>query len=734
MSTVEHTYGIDGSASARSWEAQDKLIYADKYIGEPTNNQGAELLENGCNFRIKTDESVRTLDLVTFNKHDQSIDAEWRLTNMPDEQTKNAHSGFIPKLQAGDTYALRVNQNELILDPFARAITKTQDGSLSPIEYLSAIADHQKFDWESVERPMISPEQRVIYEAHIKSSTMRHPDIPEDLRGTYLGFCHEAHIDHLKKLGVTTVEIQPVQQFYTNQWLLDKDMGNYWGYGTGNFFAPHADYAYGDNPGDSVNEFKTMIKRLHQAGIEVIMDVVYNHTGEDNPLQRLDKSGYYRLDDDGNYIDYTGCGNTIDTSRPEGRELILSSLRLWADEMQIDSFRFDLAPALARNSVGWWQIKDHPLLEAINQDSLLKDRLMIAEPWDIYGYPQPEGQFKDIGWREWNGRFRDLARDVWSTRQRRNLGHAANLLVDSPWAEKSINFITAHDGFTLRDLTTYNSKHNLPNGENNQDGTNDNRSNNHGHEGETDNPTIRKRRLQTAKNLALKALMAQGTPMILAGDEVYHTKSGNNNTYNQDNDLSYIQWERLANDPTKEPAEMFEFISRAIRVRASSNLTGPERTLGPIAQSPIGEIGLQWLNADGKEIQTGDPSWDQPGVLGMYASSGHTSEKPSEKRSLIYYANTSDTDAQIKLPQFDGARGHYALLLNTAINVETAEIRLNPNDSFVLAANASAVLERLSAPLPLNGTDTPLHQELSSIVDLRKVANIDPALTPQSVA
>lgn len=721
MSTVEHTFGIDESMSTRSWETQRELMFANTYIGEPTGTQGVELLDGGCNFLIKTDRSVHTLDLVTFNNQDQSPENEWRLAGETFERTKNVHSGFIPELQAGDTYALRINHTELIVDPFARAITKVRATSFSPIDYLSTVVDHQKFDWEGTERPIIQPEQRVIYEAHIKSSTMRHPNIPEEYRGTYLGFCHEAHINHLKQLGITTVEIQPVQQFYTNQWLLDKDMGNYWGYGTGNFFAPHDEYAHGTNPGDSVNEFKTMIRELHRAGIEVVMDVVYNHTGEEHPLQKLDNTNYYRVNDDGNYIDFTGCGNTIDSSKPEGRELILSSLRMWAEEMQVDGFRFDLAPALARNSVGWWQIKDHPLLEAINRDPLLKDRLMIAEPWDIYGYPQPEGQFKDIGWREWDGRFRDLARDIWSTRQRRNLGHAASLLVDNPWAENSINFVTAHDGFTLRDLTTYSTKHNLPNGENNQDGTNDNRSSNHGVEGETDNSEIRRNRLKTAKNLALKTLMAQGTPMILAGDEIYHTKKGNNNTYNQDNDLSYIQWEQLADDPTQEPIEMLEFISNAIGIRTSSNLTGPDRVLGPIPNSPIEEIGLQWISSNGEVIATGADAWDHPGVLGMYASGGHTSERPSDKRTLLYYANTSDVDVQVKLPVQPGIAGDYALLLDTSADIKTTEIRLSPGDYFLMPANSSAVLERLSTVLPHSSGEPSTTTSFSHTTDLRQL-------------
>lgn len=702
MSTTEHTKSIVENASA--WaayparERRQEPVYAHEYRGDISDSQGMQPLKDGCNFYIKTAEDIHTIDLVSFDSENLSPKTEWRLKSH-DHQQKTTHSGFIPQLQPGDLYALRINQEELILDPYARGIIKSPLGSEAPLDHLSSVVDHQDFDWEDVKRPIIPDEERVIYEAHIKSSTMRHPDIPEELKGTYLGFAHPSHLDHLKNLGITTVEIQPTQQFFTNQWVVDNGMTNYWGYGTGNFFAPHAEYAHGKDPGDPVEEFKTMVKQLHKAGFEVIMDVVYNHTGEDNPLQRLDNNGYYRINSDGNYIDYTGCGNTIDSSKPTGQKLILDSLRMWAEEMQVDGFRFDLAPALARNEIGWWQIEDHPLLAAINQDPILKDRLMIAEPWDIYGYPQPEGQFGKIGWREWDGRFRDLVRDTWSTRARRNLGHAASLLVDNPSAEKSINFVTAHDGFTGRDLVSYNDKHNLANGENNRDGTNDNRSNNHGHEGETDDYELNQRRLQTARNLSLTALMAQGTPMILAGDEVYHTKNGNNNTWNQDNHLSHINWP-AATEPGSKEQQMLEFMSEVIAIRQSSRLTGSDRIFEQIPNSPIDEMGLKWLDANGQEIPEGDYRWDRPGVLGMYASGGHFADSPSDKKSIIYYANTGDEDVTVNLPTDRATHGDYALLASTKTGEASVEGIERLGDSFVLPANSSVVLERLSTPLP----------------------------------
>ncbi len=494
--------------------------------------------------------------------------------------------GYVPHVRPGTRYAFRVdgpfepgaghrfNPNKLLLDPYARAITgdidwgeevfgyrfddpaadlSHNDGDSASRMPRSVVVD-ESFDWGG-DRPVHRPwNQTVIYEAHVKGFTIRHEGIPEDIRGTYAGLAHPAAIEHLQLLGVTAIELMPVHQFVHPQFLLDKGLRNYWGYDSIGYFAPYSGYSAAGTDGGQVREFKEMVKAMHSAGIEVILDVVYNHTGEGNHLggtlcfRGLDNASYYRLVE-GNaryYMDFTGTGNTLNVRHPQVLKLIMDSLRYWALEMHVDGFRFDLASALAR------ELHDVDRLSAffdiIHQDPVLSTLKMIAEPWDVGDGGYQVGNFPP-GWSEWNGKYRDTVRDYWRGEPARlpefavRFTGSADLYRDdgrSPFA--SINFVTAHDGFTLPDLVSYNDKHNEANGEDGRDGESNNRSWNHGAEGETDDPEINALRERQKRNFLTTLALSQGTPMMLGGDEIGRTQRGNNNAYCQDNEMSWFDW------------------------------------------------------------------------------------------------------------------------------------------------------------------------------------------------
>jgi isoamylase len=540
---------------------------------------GASWDGKGTNFALFS-ENAAGVELCLFDRHDQ--ETRVRLT----EVSNFVWHGYLPGVGPGQRYGYRVhgpyephngfrfNPNKLLIDPYAKALDgDVRDGaalagydwnspdadlSFSDLDSASLVAKSvvvdQSFDWAD-DRLLRTPwHETVIYEVHVKGFTKLHPDIPEHLRGTYAGLAHPAAIEHLQRLGITAVELMPIHHFLAHPgYLVDKGLKNYWGYDSINFFAPYAGYSSSGTLGQQVTEFKQMVKALHRAGIEVILDVVYNHTGEGNHMgptlsfRGIDNRYYYRLveGDKRYYMDFTGCGNSFYMRHPQVLKLITDSLRYWVTEMHVDGFRFDLASALARelyevNSLG-------AFFNIIHQDPVLADVKLIAEPWDVGDGGYQVGNFPVL-WSEWNGKYRDTVRDFWRGEDE-TLGEFAYRLTGSPdlyfqqngrRPNASINFITAHDGFTLNDLVSYNEKHNEANCENSRDGENHNRAWNCGVEGETENSGVLQLRERQRRNLLVTLMLSQGVPMLLGGDELGRTQKGNNNAYCQDNEVSWF--------------------------------------------------------------------------------------------------------------------------------------------------------------------------------------------------
>ncbi|HEU5037941.1 MAG TPA: glycogen debranching protein GlgX [Nocardioides sp.] len=608
---------------------------------------------------------------------------------------------YLPSVQPGQRYGYRVhgpwdpenglrcNPSKLLLDPYAKATARDIDWDQALFSYNFGDEDSRNdddsaphmtygvvinpfFDWEGDRRLAYPYNETVIYEAHVKGLTQLHPDVPEDLRGTYAGLAHPAVIEHLTKLGVTAIELMPVHQFVQDSTLLDKGLRNYWGYNTLGFFAPHAEYSAAardeDVLGQQVQEFKAMVKALHEAGIEVILDVVYNHTAEGNHLgptlsfKGIDNAAYYRLveDDKRYYMDYTGTGNSLNVRHPHALQLLMDSLRYWVTEMHVDGFRFDLASTLAREFYDVDRLST--FFELVQQDPVVSQVKLIAEPWDIGPGGYQVGGFPPQ-WTEWNGKYRDTVRDFW--RGEPSLGEFASRIAGSsdlyehsgrrPFA--SINFVTAHDGFTMRDLVSYDEKHNDANGEDNNDGESHNRSWNHGVEGPTDDAEILGGRARAQRNFIATLLLSQGVPMILHGDELGRTQDGNNNTYAQDNELSWVHWD----DADRPLIEFTAAVSRLRRehptFRRKRFFTGGEVRV-PSGSHGNGEGGdrlndIVWLHLDGRPMEDGD--WtDGAQALGMYLN-GHgiagrddRGQQIVDDHFLLYF--NADGEASVTLP------------------------------------------------------------------------------------
>jgi glycogen operon protein len=533
----------------------------------------------------------------------------------------------------------RFNPVKLLIDPYAKALAgrinwdapvfgyKLGDAAedLSKDEQDDAwgvpksVVTTSHFDWENDRPPLTLVHDSVLYELHVKGFTAQHPEIPEEMRGTYAGIAHPVAIDYLKKLGITAVELMPVHEFVDDKHLLDMRLRNYWGYNSINFFAPEARYSAAGDRGEQIGEFKAMVKALHRAGIEVILDVVYNHTAEGNHLgptlsfKGIDNSTYYRLvkDKARYYMDYTGTGNTLNVRHPQVLKLIMDSLRYWVQEMHVDGFRFDLAAALARELHEVDRLS--AFFDIINQDPVISQVKLIAEPWDVGEGGYQVGKFPPL-WAEWNGRFRDVVRRYWKgdDGQLAELGYrltgSSDLYQrDGRHPSASINFITAHDGFTLNDLVSYNCKHNEANGEENRDGTNDNHSYNYGAEGPTDNAEIIETRERQKRNLLLTLLCSQGVPMICGGDEIGRSQKGNNNAYAQDNPISWFDWN--LDDRAKS---LFAFTARLVEMRRQHpNLHRrkffQDRKISP-GETPGRDVDgrsekdIVWLRPDGNEM------------------------------------------------------------------------------------------------------------------------------------
>lgn len=564
---------------------------------------------------------------------------------------------YLPGVGPGTRYGYRVhgpydpasghrcNPAKLLLDPYAKAVDGDLDGDPSLFSYsfddvdqattgttpeasdslghtMVSVVVNPFFDWGHDRPPATPYHETVIYEAHVKGLTMRHPDVPDELRGTYAGLAHPAVIEHLTRLGVTAIELMPVHQFVTDPSLAAKGLTNYWGYNTIGFFAPHNGYAGYGRRGEQVMEFKAMVKALHQAGIEVLLDVVYNHTAEGNHLgptlgfRGIDNAAYYRLvdGDDAHYFDTTGTGNSLLMRSPAVLQLIMDSLRYWVEEMHVDGFRFDLAATLAR------QFHEVDRLSAffdiVHQDPVISQVKLIAEPWDLGDGGYQVGGFPPL-WTEWNGRYRDTVRDFWRGEPATLPEFASRLTGSSDLYEHSgrmpsasINFVTAHDGFTLADLTAYGEKHNEANGEDNNDGENHNRSWNCGVEGPTDDPAVRELRARQRRNLLVTLMLSQGVPMIAHGDEIGRTQQGNNNAYCQDNELTWVDWGGTEGlDP--EAAALLEFARHAVRLRRDHPILHRRRffdgKVGPGAAEGLADI--EWLDLTGDRMD--DTDWHQ---------------------------------------------------------------------------------------------------------------------------
>jgi isoamylase len=649
--------------------------YADRSFPYPL---GVTLRDGRANVAVYS----ATADTVEFCVFDN---ADEKRTTLSD-RTGHVFHGLVDGVGPGTKYALRVhgawdpaagvrhNPNKVLLDPHATAISgeyswgqpvfghdmnhpEQMDESDGAGSTPLCVVTADDFDWGGDVHPLTPLAETIIYEVHVKGFTKLHPDVPEEIRGTYAGLAHPAAIKHLTDLGVTAVELMPVHQFVQDSHLAEKGLRNYWGYNTIGFLAPHGEYSSAGDAGGQVNEFKAMVKALHAAGLEVILDVVYNHTAEGNDLgptlslKGIDNEAYYRLveGDEAHYFDTTGTGNSLNVSHPAALGLIMDSLRYWVTEMHVDGFRFDLATTLTRQDGD--AAHHSAFTDMIAQDPILAPTKMIAEPWDTAGY-QVGGFPSD--WSEWNGKFRDDTRAFWAGEDS-VLGTLAQRVLGSPdvyeWDRRSpvagIDFVTAHDGFTLHDLTSYNEKHNSANGEDNNDGESDNKSFNCGAEGPTDDNVVNERRRRAVRNLLATLLLSAGVPMILGGDEIGRTQGGNNNAYCQDNDISWFHWDTV-------DADLFEFTKSLIRLRRENPALRPLW----FRQAPGDDVvdWVQVLRSDAEEFATED--WDNP-----------------EARSVMFVLGRDGGDA-------------FALLLNSAENGVEFTIPKAPNNEWQLAATS----------------------------------------------
>jgi isoamylase len=662
--------------------------------------------------------------------------------------------GYLPGIAPGQQYGYRVhgphdpasgprcNPNKLLLDPYAKAVAGEVDWDEAVFGYrfgdqtarndadsaphtMRGVVVNPFFDWANDRPPKTPYNESVIYEAHVRGLTITHPEIPEEMRGTYSGLAHPVMIDYLVDLGVTAVELMPVHQFLHDHGLTERGLRNYWGYNTIAYLAPHSGYATGyasagSLPGNQVQEFKAMVRALHEAGIEVILDVVYNHTAEGNHLgptlsmRGIDNDSYYRLVDDDRryYMDYTGTGNSLNVRSPHTLQLIMDSLRYWVTEMRVDGFRFDLAATLARE---FYDVdKLSTFFDLVQQDPVISQVKLIAEPWDVGPGGYQVGNFPPL-WTEWNGKYRDTVRDFWRG-EPKTLSEFASRITGSsdlyqddgrrPYA--SINFVTAHDGFTLTDLVSYNEKHNEANGEHNNDGSSDNRSWNCGAEGPTDDEKVNDLRARQRRNLLATLLLSQGVPMLLHGDELGRTQRGNNNGYCQDNELSWVDWSLAERN-----ADLLDFTSSLIEIRHNHPVFRRRRFFAgrPIRRG--GELrDIAWFAPTGEEMSEQD--WEAGfGRCIMVFLNGEAigdldrrGERVRDESFLLCF-NAHDTDIDMVVPQRSYGT-EWTVVIDTATgevfadngNGEFPTSTRTPNAgaTITVAARSLLVLRRTGAP------------------------------------
>lgn len=646
---------------------------------------------------------------------------------------------YIPDMEPGQLYGFRVdgpfdpqngqrfNKNKLLIDPYAKAVTgqiiwnpavfgydfgspdkdlSFNDADSAPYVPKAVMID-PSFDWEDDKPPKIPFFKTIIYEAHVKGLTQLHPDIPEALRGTYLGIAHPVMIDYLKSLGITAIELMPVHAFLTDEFLEQKGLTNYWGYNTISYFAPDTRYAKSNEHGEALKDFKQMVKALHRAGIEVILDVVYNHTAEGNELgptlsfKGIDNTSYYRLTADNQryYMDYTGTGNTLNATQPAVLRLIMDSLRYWVLEMHVDGFRFDLASSLAR---GLHEVdRLSAFFDIIYQDPVISQVKLIAEPWDIGEGGYNVGQFPP-GWAEWNGKYRDCMRDYWRGADsmlgefaQRFTGSSDLYADDGRKPTASINFITAHDGFTLADLVSYNEKHNEANGEDSRDGESHNRSWNCGVEGPTDDPAILQLRRQQQRNFLTTLFLSQGVPMLVAGDEFGRTQQGNNNAYCQDNEISWLNW-------AAADKHLLAFTQQLIDIRHRHPVFRRRRWFMGRPLHGAGVEDIAWLLPDGTEMT--DDHWQHDFAKSlMIFMNGKGIPTPSYKGdkiiddSFLLLFNASAGPVDFKIPKEN--YGHsWQQVINTTLAQQAADRpALTPGQEVHVPGHCIIVLRELPA-------------------------------------
>ncbi len=651
---------------------------------------------------------------------------------------------YVPGIAVGQRYGYRVkgpyepgrghrfNPNLVLLDPYARALDGVErwdagcfayelgnpDGDLraTTAEGLGAprgVVIDPSFDWEGDQAPRVPMRRAVIYEAHVKGLTKLHPDVPESLRGTYAGVAHPATIAYLKDLGITTIELMPVHAFIDDKHLLDKGLRNYWGYNSIGFFAPDVRYRSNNELGGEVREFKQMVKDLHRAGLEVILDVVYNHTAEGNHLgptfsfKGIDNATYYRLvgEDPRFYFDYTGTGNTLNVRSPQVLALIMDSLRYWAAEMHVDGFRFDLASTLARQLHEVDQLSSFFTL--IHQSPTLRELKLIAEPWDVGDGGYQVGKFP-VRWAEWNGRYRDTVRAFWRSdpgligEMGYRLTGSSDLYASGgrvPAA--SVNFVTAHDGFTLRDLVSYDHKHNEANGEDNRDGNDNEHSHGYGAEGPTDDEGVRTLRARQQRNLLATLLLAQGTPMLVAGDEFGRSQHGNNNAYCQDNETSWLNWQLLP-----EQRSMLEFTKWLIRIRREHPALRRSKFFQGLDVGGTKLRDLLWFNREGQPMTQEDWQNADTRALAMFLAGRGIDDVDDDGRplvddNLLMICNAAPEEVELKLPHLDSVRQPWQILVDTSDDLRRGKlsgesVRM-PGRSLLLLAAASRVVRRSGA-------------------------------------
>ncbi len=697
---------------------------------------GATYDGEGVNFAVFS-EHARKVEVCLFDPGAPA--RELRRFSLP-ETTYQIWHGYVPGLKPGTLYGLRAhgayeprqglrfNPSKLLVDPYARALHGRVDLSapihgyraksvgdpdpdltLDPRDSAAgmpkAVVLTDDFDWEGDRPPATSWHRSLLYELHVKGFTKLHPEVPEPLRGTYAGLAHPAVLEHLKRLGVTAVELLPIHASVDEAFLATKGLTNYWGYNTLGYFAPDARFSADTSPGGQVAEFKQMVKALHRAGIEVILDVVYNHTCEGNHLgptlsfKGLDNGAYYRLSDKDPrfYQDFTGCGNSWNAAHPYALKLVADSLRYWVEVMHVDGFRFDLATTLGRDRTGYDTRAS--FFQILHQDPVLSRVKLIAEPWDVGDFGYQVGNFPVL-WSEWNGKYRDTIRRYWKgdDRQAAEIGYrltgSSDLFALSgrkPTA--SVNFITAHDGFTLHDLVTYSEKHNEANQENNRDGANDNHAWNCGVEGETDEAVVLALREQQKRNLLATLFVSQGVPMLVAGDEMGRTQRGNNNAYCQDNEISWVSW-----DLSPRQRALLEFTVGLSRLRREQPVLSKRRFFrgAYIWDSALKD--LVWFRPDGKEMSKED--WEKPYVrsLGFLLGGDAIATLDDDGQrivgdTLLVLMNAHHEPMTFLLPAIEWG-ADWERVVDTAAEGEAAHTHMPAGGQVRVAGRAMVVLRR----------------------------------------